>query len=191
MPPPSVRDALLARGMEVIHRKGYAGAGVADITAAAGAPKGSFYNHFPGKEAFAVAALEAYTVVLAAEIDAALTDDGPALDRLGKLIDALIATVEGPGVPGCLIGVLAADAPNGTERLRRAVEAQLSAVRDAFAQLVAAGQADGSIAARTSAASLADVTLSAFEGAALRARVGRSQAPLDVFRQALPALLSG
>ena len=38
--------------------QGYHGTGVKDIVDAAGVPKGSFYNYFDSKEAFAIAALE-------------------------------------------------------------------------------------------------------------------------------------
>ena len=41
-------------------RSGYEGATVRDICAAAGAPQGSFTNHFRSKEAFAQEVLDRY-----------------------------------------------------------------------------------------------------------------------------------
>ncbi|WP_406424298.1 TetR/AcrR family transcriptional regulator [Streptomyces sp. NBC_00873] len=50
----SLRENLITAAVEQFHIHGYAAAGVKDITDAAGAPKGSFYNHFESKEALAV-----------------------------------------------------------------------------------------------------------------------------------------
>ena len=49
----SLRDTILDAGLKVMFRSGYNGSSVRDIVAAAGAPQGSFTNHFRSKEAFA------------------------------------------------------------------------------------------------------------------------------------------
>lgn len=49
----SLRDNILKAGLKVMFKSGYNGTGVRDIVAAAGAPQGSFTNHFRSKEAFA------------------------------------------------------------------------------------------------------------------------------------------
>src|SRR5213592_1187412 len=56
----SLRDKILRAGLPVMFRSGYHGASVRDICAAAGAPQGSFTNHFRSKEAFAVEVLDQY-----------------------------------------------------------------------------------------------------------------------------------
>lgn len=48
----SLREDILNAGLKVMFRSGYHGASVRDICAAAGAPLGSFTNHFRSKEAF-------------------------------------------------------------------------------------------------------------------------------------------
>ena len=52
------RDLILAKGAEVMTRRGYHGAGVQEIVQAAGVPKGSFYHYFASKEDFALQALQ-------------------------------------------------------------------------------------------------------------------------------------
>src|ERR1700683_136380 len=47
----NVREKIIDAGLKVLIEKGFNGAGVQDITVAAGVPKGSFYNHFESKEA--------------------------------------------------------------------------------------------------------------------------------------------
>src|SRR5438552_14075908 len=56
----SLRNQILRAGLPVLFRSGYQGASVRDICAAAGAPQGSFTNHFRSKEAFAVEVLDRY-----------------------------------------------------------------------------------------------------------------------------------
>jgi TetR/AcrR family transcriptional regulator, transcriptional repressor for nem operon len=43
----------LSVGLQTPHRRGFNATSVQDITDAAGAPKGSFYNHFESKDALA------------------------------------------------------------------------------------------------------------------------------------------
>jgi TetR/AcrR family transcriptional regulator, transcriptional repressor for nem operon len=56
----SLREQIIESALTQFSQKGFNGAVVKDITDAAGAPKGSFYNHFDSKEALAVAVLERY-----------------------------------------------------------------------------------------------------------------------------------
>ena len=57
---PSLRENILNAGLQVMFQSGYQGASVRDICAAAGAPQGSFTNHFRSKEAFAREVLDRY-----------------------------------------------------------------------------------------------------------------------------------
>jgi len=50
---PSLREDILKAGLKVMFRSGYVGATVRDICSEAGAPHGSFTNHFRSKEQFA------------------------------------------------------------------------------------------------------------------------------------------
>ena len=56
-------------------RCGYHAASVRDICAAAGAPQGSFTNHFGSKEAFAVEVLDQYFEYLKRLVRDALDDE--------------------------------------------------------------------------------------------------------------------
>jgi len=56
----NIRERLLDAGLETLHRRGFNGCGVQEITDNAGVPKGSFYNHFESKEALGAAVIERY-----------------------------------------------------------------------------------------------------------------------------------
>ncbi|WP_262420139.1 TetR/AcrR family transcriptional regulator [Paraburkholderia sp. 31.1] len=74
MSKPSFREDILAAGLQVMLRSGYEGASVRDICAAAGAPHGSFTNHFRPKEAFAEEVLDRYFAHTKGLVKEALND---------------------------------------------------------------------------------------------------------------------
>lgn len=191
MPRHSLREALVEAGMKVLQVRGYHGAGVAEITAAAGAPKGSFYNHFDSKEAFAAEALADYFEGFGALFaDTLGRENATGLSRVKALADGLSAALAEADYQGCLIGILALEASGDTERLMRAVNAKFATFRSALSAAILDGQTDGSVTKRLSADELASLFLSAFEGAALRAKALRDGAPLDEFTRGIEALFS-
>ena len=74
MPKPSLRDAILDAGLKEMFRTGYHGTSVRDVTAAAGAPQGSFTNHFRSKELFASEVLDRYFLYVRGLVAEALSD---------------------------------------------------------------------------------------------------------------------
>jgi TetR/AcrR family transcriptional repressor of lmrAB and yxaGH operons len=72
MPDASTKARLTAAAADLFWRKGYHGVGVAEILAAAKAPKGSLYHHFPnGKPDLALAAANWTSAGMIVIIDAA------------------------------------------------------------------------------------------------------------------------
>src|SRR5437763_3784155 len=87
---PSLRHKILRAGLPVMFRSGYHAASVRDICAAAGAPQGSFTNHFRSKEAFAVEVLNRYFDYLKDMVAAALTDETlTPRQRLRRYLDVI------------------------------------------------------------------------------------------------------
>jgi len=72
---PSHREKILTEGLRVVHERGYAGASVRDIVAAAGVPQGSFTNHFASKEAFCLEILDLYFKDARATVQRTLRND--------------------------------------------------------------------------------------------------------------------
>src|SRR5216117_4400909 len=91
----SLRDDILQAGLRVMFRSGYRGASVRDICAAAGAPQGSFTNHFRSKEAFAAEVLDRYFDYIKGLVREALTDETlSARQRLQKYLDVITDKLE-------------------------------------------------------------------------------------------------
>src|SRR6476660_10350809 len=106
MPKPSLREDLLDAGLSVMFRSGYNGSSVRDIAAAAGAPQGSFTNHFRSKEAFAGEVLDRYFAHVTGLVSQALDDRSlTPRQRLRRYLDIITERLAADEFKrGCLIG---------------------------------------------------------------------------------------
>ena len=185
MPKPSLKESILDAGLKAMFRTGYHGTSVRDVTAAAGAPQGSFTNHFRSKEAFASEVLDRYfanTKGLVAEAleDVALTPR----QRLRRYLDIITGKLKGDDFRrGCLIGDLSLEASGSSESLRERLVAIFAEWRLPFAACIAEAQARGEIAAEFPPEELADFLLTSWQGAILRTKVERDGAALERFKK--------
>lgn len=184
MPKPSLKDAILDAGLNVMFRTGYHGTSVRDVTAAAGAPQGSFTNHFRSKEAFASEVLDRYfeiTKGLVAEAleDATLTPRA----RLKRYLDIITGRLEADGYGrGCLIGDLSLEAAGSSELLRTRLAEIFAEWRMPFAACIRKAQQSGEIDSEFEPEELADFLLASWQGAILRMKVDRTPKALERFK---------
>ncbi|MBV7696379.1 TetR/AcrR family transcriptional regulator [Streptomyces sp. TRM70350] len=184
----SLRENLVAAAVQQFHAHGYAATGVKDITNAAGAPKGSFYNHFQSKEALAVVALERYGATRRLE---SLRDSSVApLTRLREHFEFLRdENVRADFTRGCLVGDLAVEVADHSDAVRATVRDSFEAWTDALAFAIAEAQQAGDVAKTLDASTLARFVLSAWEGALVCARAERSARPYEAFFTAVFGVL--
>jgi TetR/AcrR family transcriptional repressor of lmrAB and yxaGH operons len=162
------RERLIRAGVELFQAKGYHGVGIVEILTAAGAPKGSFYHHFPGgKEQLAVAAM----AWLEGEVTAWLDDlAGRGADAREMAAGIARHAVEGvkKRPRGTLLAVLTQDAAPESEAVAVAVRRYADAVRT---RLAAASQDEA----------FADEALAMILGAAVIARLeGRAERAAEI-----------
>jgi TetR/AcrR family transcriptional regulator, transcriptional repressor for nem operon len=181
---PSLRDKILRAGLPVMFRSGYHRASVRDICAAAGAPQGSFTNHFRSKEAFAVEVLDQYFDYLQGLVREALNHETlTPRQRLKRYLDIITGKLERDGWKiGCLIGDLSLEASSHSKCLRNRLDAIFKEWRTPFASCIAAAQSAGEIDSRFDATELAEFLLASWEGAILRMKVERRPAALKRFK---------
>jgi TetR/AcrR family transcriptional regulator, transcriptional repressor for nem operon len=181
---PSLRENILNAGLEVMFRSGYQGATVRDICAAAGAPHGSFTNHFRSKEAFAKEVLDRFFAHTKEHVRKALDDKSLSpRQRLKRFLDIISEELKGDEWNrGCLIGDFSLQASSESELLRQRLEAIFQEWRLPFASCIAEAQSAGEIDATFDAMDLAEFLLASWEGAILRMRVERGPAALDRFK---------
>ena len=117
---PSVREEIVQAALVEFHRRGFNACSVEDITTAAGVPKGSFYNHFKGKEELAIEVLGRFADATPHEL--LQQREVPPLKRLKKYFTTL-----GEGFlacdchQGCMLGNFAAEMEIGRASCRERV----------------------------------------------------------------------
>jgi TetR/AcrR family transcriptional repressor of nem operon len=102
------RQRLADAALDQFHRRGYTATSVQDLVSAAGAPKGTFYNHFASKEDLALDAVRRYAAAMRLDM---LRDRGagPAHERIRRHLAHVAAASEafGPERDHCLGAPLA------------------------------------------------------------------------------------
>jgi len=184
MSKPSLREDILNAGLKVMFRSGYQGASVRDICAAAGAPQGSFTNHFRSKEAFAEEVLDRYFAHTKGFVKKALDDKSLSpRQRLKRYLDIISGVLEAAKWNrGCLIGDLSLETTSQSKLLRKRLEAIFEEWRIPFASCIAEAQSAGEIDSTFDPLDLAEFLLASWEGAILRMKVERGPAALERFK---------
>jgi TetR/AcrR family transcriptional regulator, transcriptional repressor for nem operon len=182
---PSLRENILNAGLKVMFQSGYQGASVRDICAAAGAPQGSFTNHFRSKEVFAREVLDRYFANLQKTVREALDDASLTprrrLQRYLEIISDVLA--DDQWNRGCLIGDFSLETSTQSQMLRARLEAIFQEWRVPFAACIAEAQSAGEVDSAFDPQDLAEFLLASWEGAILRMKVERSPAALERFRK--------
>jgi TetR/AcrR family transcriptional regulator, transcriptional repressor for nem operon len=177
------RIRLLDHGVALMLRRGYHAAGLADILKAAQVPKGSFYHYFESKEAFGAEAIAHYIEPFLRRLQAHLSTPGrDGLAALAAYFGELSADLTANDFKGgCLLGNLMGEIGDSSPAARDALKCSVDRYRDLLAQGVARGQREGVARCDRSAESLADLLVDGWQGAMLRMKIERSDAPLRGF----------
>jgi AcrR family transcriptional regulator len=88
-------ERILEAAEEVLRRFGPAKATVVDVAQSLGVSHGSVYRHFPSKAALRDAVTERWLRRISTPLEAVAAGEGPALERLRRWLDQLIATKRG------------------------------------------------------------------------------------------------
>jgi TetR/AcrR family transcriptional repressor of nem operon len=184
MSKPSFREDILNAGLKVMLQTGYEGASVRDICAAAGAPHGSFTNHFRSKEAFAEEVLDRYFAHTKGLVKEALDDTSlTPRQRLKRYLDIISGVLaDDKWNRGCLIGDFSLETASQSDLLRERLEAIFQEWRAPFAACIAEAQNAGEMDSAFDPLDLAEFLLASWEGAILRMKVERGPAALERFK---------
>ncbi|WP_342360414.1 TetR/AcrR family transcriptional regulator [Terrarubrum flagellatum] len=185
MPRPSdARTRLIRVSAALFRQRGYDGVGLNEILAAASAPKGSFYHHFPeGKEQLGEAVIRHSGAEMGKAIDSAMEGARDLASGLRALVGGLADWFERSGFSeGCPVTSIALDTS-----LR--IGSHAAAVREVFADWEAklVGHARR-LNESSFSASDAEHLIMLVEGAWILARVQQSKEPLH---RAIEAFLVG
>jgi len=172
-----VRDELIEHGVRLFSQQGFHGTGLKEIVDSAGVPKGSFYNHFDSKEAFASEVIDAYSENMMTLFDdiIAAHSKRPPLERLREFHRNLVGIItSNKWRQGCLIGSLAGELGSSckecTTALRRGTEEWQARASALFAE----GQKRGDVRQDLTPEELASQAWNAWQGTLLKVQFEQS-----------------
>jgi TetR/AcrR family transcriptional repressor of nem operon len=178
------RKDIVQTGYNLMYLKGYNAVSIKDITETVKIPKGSFYNHFDGKENFGLEVLEFYTAHIEKQLNNRLSDRkkrpiARLKDHFGELIRNFDKKYKSS--LGCLAGNLGAEMADSNPVFREAVERSLERFVDALEACIGEAQTIGQIGNASRARDLAEYILNSWEGALLKMKTEKSIKPLKIF----------
>jgi len=175
------RTRLLEAGLACFSARGFHGTGIQEIVAAAGVPKGSFYNHYPSKEDFGAAIIRHYGEAFLQRWNARLASvpDPSPLAALRHSYDQLVVAHDccQPRI-GCLVGNLAAEISASSPACQQAMVAVIALWRARFSDYLRQGQELGEVRGDVSSEELADHFWFAWEGSLLAMKIHGSTEPV-------------
>jgi AcrR family transcriptional regulator len=92
---PLTRDRIVVAATEALRRYGPAKATVLDVAQSLGVSHGTVYRHFPTKAALRAAVVEQGLAEIDRRLEAICAEDGPAVDRIHRLLLALVEFKQG------------------------------------------------------------------------------------------------
>ena len=180
------KSRLIAAMTDALQKRGLHGSGLTELLAAAGAPKGVLYYHFPGgKTELAVAAIGNTVERLCASLDTLLAGDSdPGLALMAWIGSAQKKLDASNYERGCPLATIALETTAADVEIRAALAAGFAAVRLRIAAALVRTGHDA-----PTADALAALLLAAYEGGLLQARVAFDPTPMKQVGEALLATL--
>jgi len=183
------KQNLLEVGLSLFEQKGFNATGIQEIATLAGIPKGSFYNYFASKDDFGVAVIRYYTELNTQIWQAMLAAATPKEDSFEALYTVFLSITEeycrADIKKGCLLGNLAAEISEASEKCRLALHESVNAYKNILAERLLLGQQFGKVRNDLSAQLLADLFWDCWQGSLLRMKIENS---VDPVRQNLKLL---
>jgi TetR/AcrR family transcriptional repressor of nem operon len=178
-PAQETRQHILDVAKALMTQKGYTAVGLAEVVAAAGVPKGSFYYYFKSKEEFL------------AKIDALMETPDPAITRLMAYFRQWTQNQCSTHTGGqCLVVKLGPEVCDLSDDMRSVLRTGTDSIIVRLTDCVRAGQADGSIPSTMDAAALAESLYQLWLGASLLSKLGRHEEPFAAALAATRRLLA-
>jgi len=184
-PRPDTREKLIQAGIQAIHTGGYGATSIQSIVEMADMPKGSFYNFFPSKEAFAAEVIDAYSERGQERLRGYLFNQNitPRARLEAYFDDRIEAFRAAQYVRGCLMGNFSAEAADQSQLIRDNLTRHFDTWCGLLEACIAEAQRQGEINNQLAPSLLARFLLNSWEGTLLRMRAEKSDAPLLDFKE--------
>jgi len=186
----STKDSLIRAAANLAAIKGFDRTSVQDVMAEAGVGKGSFYHHFPTKDALGLAVLEQDRNGFMAMLDACFGEKRGA-EALDCFFEAAFEKHHATGFAGgCLWGNTALEMSDTNPAFVEPVDAVFKAWTAKLSKAIEEGQADGDVRKDVKASDLALLIVETVEGAIMLARLRKDEAPMRSGLELLQKMIS-
>ncbi|MGD0886330.1 MAG: TetR family transcriptional regulator C-terminal domain-containing protein [Thermodesulfovibrionales bacterium] len=177
------RSAILEKGAQIIHRKGFNHSGIQEILDAAGVPKGSFYHYFKSKEDFGLNLLDHYATYFISRAESQMKDKKvPPIKRLKDFFEGFRFFFESNGCElGCPIGNLSQEMGDLSPAFRKRLEEIFLMMRSRIAGVLNEALRGGDLPGSLNANEMADFIVNSWEGAIVRMKVQKNTEALQLF----------
>lgn len=178
----STYDKILRLTDTLIQQRGFLGFSYADLEKEIGIRKASIHHHFPGKTDLGLAYCEYKTGVFS-QLDAALHDIPPGVQRLRAYLDAFAGSAEREEM--CGVYAMLSDSHQFSSELQKAVSRLAQTEMLILKNVLASGQKSGELRSVVPPDELAIIVCSALKGALMLNRLP----PHDAYTGAVDALM--
>jgi TetR/AcrR family transcriptional regulator, transcriptional repressor for nem operon len=166
------RQRIVARAADVFNVRGFAGTSMGDLIHATGLEKGGIYNHFPSKEALALAAFDHAVEVIGRRFQEAMLRKERAIDRLTAIIGVFQSHLENPPLPGgCPVLNTAVEADDTYPALREHAQAAMTSWHKLIGKTVKVGVRRGELRPDADPYAVASIMTATLEGALMLSKL--------------------
>ena len=163
---PATRERIVRTAATVFSERGFFGASMSDLLAAAGLQKGGLYNHFASKEELALESFDWAVGYVEQRFTDALAGTEGAVDRLLAIVGVIRGLVDDRALPGgCPILTTAIEADDTVPALRDRAREAMTRWQKLIGANVKAGVAAGELRPGADPYAVATIVTAALEGA--------------------------
>ncbi len=167
------RDQALDQAMRVFWAKGFAGASIADLTAAMGIASPSLYAAFGSKEALYGEALQRYETLYGEAFWGTLTGPGTARDQIETVLRKAVANfTSGDNPAGCMVVMGCSQTNDLSPELTAALRLKQAGSVDAMEARIRRAVEQGELPAGIDARAIADFYATVHRGLTVTVRSG-------------------
>lgn len=187
------RRDILVKGIHLIQERGYGNTGIQDILKACDIPKGSFYNFFASKEAFALEAISLYkdyTVGLLDRLDK--KDEIPARDKIKAFfMKSNEIFISQKCSQNCMLLSLSTEVTDESNVFSKPIVDSFKVYKEYLLKWITIAQEEGSLRQDYTPGDLVNMLYDGYHGAVLRMKYQQSAKPLNQFIDNTLRMLKG
>jgi TetR/AcrR family transcriptional regulator, transcriptional repressor for nem operon len=162
----ATKERILKQAAELFNQQGYAGASMSDIMQATGLQKGGIYNHFPSKQALALAAFDFAVQLTSQRYGKAMKGKRHAIERLHAILSVFQSYLDDPPLAGgCPLLNTAVDSDDTDPILCDRARQAMDAFQSMISKIVSLGISRQEIRSTIDADVVATIITAMFEGA--------------------------